>query len=473
VTTPIDLPPDAGRSWWLREALDADPGEPAPPLDRDARADVVILGGGFTGMWTAFFLTEAEPGIDVVVLEQDICGGGPSGRNGGFVNSWWSALGELCARYGDEATLRLCEIGEESVRAIGRFCDDHAVDAWFRPDGDLGAASSQVQVGDWADDVIAADRLGLSDMFEVLDGDAVRAMIGTPRLHGGVFTPYGATVQPARLARGIRRVLLDRGVRIHERTPVSRFGAGTEAIAETPGGSVRAASAVIALNAWAAHWKRFRRLLTVRGSYIALTEPAPERLEELGWTNGMGVWDRRAALHYARTTPDGRIAFGIGGMQPGLARSIGPRFAWDERGVRVAAQDLVRMFPSFEGVPIEAAWGGPIDVAGHHMPFFGTLEGGVVHYGLGYTGNGVGPSHLGGRILADKTLGHESDLLSLPIVTQGPMRFPPEPIRSPGAFVANAAIRHKDDLEDRGEEPSPIVDFVARLPRRLGYDLGP
>ncbi len=130
----------------------------------------------------------------------------------------------------------------------------------------------------------------------------------------------------------------------------------------------------MALNAWAAHWKRFRRLLTVRGSYIALTAPAPEKLEELRWTNGMGLWDHRAALHYVRTTPDGRIAFGVGGMQPGLARSIGPRFAWDERAVRIAAEDLYRMFPSFADVPIEAAWGGPIDVAGQHLPFFGSID---------------------------------------------------------------------------------------------------
>jgi glycine/D-amino acid oxidase-like deaminating enzyme len=231
---------------------------------------------------------------------------------------------------------------------------------------------------------------------------------------------------------------------------------------------------VIALNAWAAGWRRFRRLLTVRGSYIALTAPAPERLEELGWTNGMGVWDHRAALHYLRTTPDGRLAFGVGGMQPGLARTIGPRFAWDERAVRVAVEDLLRLFPSFEGVPIEAAWGGPIDVAGHHLPFFGGLERGNVQFGLGYTGNGVGPSHLGGRILAARVLeADEPDLLSLPIVTERPMRFPPEPIRTPGAYIANQAIWRKDQLEDRGEDVSPLVDFVARLPRRLGYNLGP
>ncbi len=132
------------------------------------------------------------------------------------------------------------------------------------------------------------------------------------------------------------------------------------------------------------------------------------------------------------------------------------------------------MFPSFRDVPLEAAWGGPIDVAGHHLPFFGSLDGRSVYFGLGFTGNGVGPSHLGGRILTALTLGiDEPELLALPLVTERPVRFPPEPIRSFGALLANRAIRSKDDAEDRGERPGPMTDFVARLPRRLGYNLGP
>jgi glycine/D-amino acid oxidase-like deaminating enzyme len=443
-------------------------------LTRDAAADVVVLGGGYTGMWTAWFLKQRDPGIDVVVLEQDICGGGPSGRNGGFVNSWWSGIAELCRRFGDQTALALCRAGETSVQEIGGFLTDHGIDAWFRADGDLGVASSKAQVGYWADAVMAADRLGLPDLFKVLSREETRAYVDAPTMHGAIYTSHGATVQPARLARGLRRVLMESGVRIHEQTPVTRFGAGSPTVAETPSGTVRAGAAVIALNAWAASWKRFRRIITVRGSYIVLTKPSPERIEELGWNNGIGVWDHRAALHYARTTPDGRIAFGVGGMQPGLARSIGPRFAWDERAVRVAADDLYRMFPSFEAVGLEAAWGGPIDVAGHHIPFYGSIDGANIHYGLGYTGNGVAPAHLGGKILAAKTIGaDEPELFSLPIVSADPMRFPPEPIRSPGAYVANKAIWRKDHLEDHGKSAGRFVNFIAGLPRRFGYNLGP
>ena len=469
------LPPNEGRSWWLREAL-ARPefaGEPCPPLDTDTKADVVILGGGYTGMWTAWFLTELDPGLDIVLLEQDICGGGPSGRNGGFVNSFWDALDFLAERFGDAPALRICRAGQESVDGIGRFCEEHDIDAWFAAEGTLSVASSTAQIGAWADLIMAVDRMGLSDIITVLSRDEVRTMVDSPVFHAGVLTKVGGTVQPARLARGLRRVLLERGVRIHEGTHVSRFGAGDPVVADTAGGTVRANAAVLAVNAWAQHWRRFKRVITVRGSYIVLTAPAPDRLAAINWTSGLAVSDQRSAVHYLRTTPDGRIAFGIGGMQPDLARDIDPRFAYDEGSIRVAVDDLYRMFPAFADVPIEAGWGGPIDVSGDHLPFFGTLETGNVHYGLGFTGNGVGPAHLGGRILAHRALAKYDDVLALPLVDLEPRRFPPEPIRSVGAMVTNRAIHRRDVTLDGEEIPNPFVDFVAKLPRRLGYNLGP
>jgi glycine/D-amino acid oxidase-like deaminating enzyme len=254
---------------------------------------------------------------------------------------------------------------------------------------------------------------------------------------------------------------------------VTGFRASRPAIAEAPGGTVRAGEAIVAVNAWGIHWRAFRRRVAVRGSYVVLTAPAPERLEEIGWTGGEAIRDLRPSLHYLRTTPDGRIAFGCAGLQPGLARRIGPRFAHDERFLATAIEDLHRMFPGFADVPIEAGWGGPIDVAADAMPFFGTLEGGNVHYGLGYTGNGVAPAHLGGRILSSLALHDEGGATRLGVVTREPMRFPPEPVRSAGMLVANAAIHRKDDAEDDGRRTDPLTSFVARLPRRLGFNLGP
>ena len=470
-----DAPPDLGRSWWLREAL-ARPefaGPPCPPLAEDTTADVVILGGGYTGMWTAWFLTERNPSLDIVLLEQDICGGGPSGRNGGFCDGWWGHVRDLVHLFGEEGALDLLMQVGRSPSEIGAWCAANGVDTWFRMEGDLAVAAADARPDLWDDMLALAERLGIGDEYEVLDLGRVRERVRSPAFGPALLIRDASNVQPARLARGLRNALLQRGVRIYEQTAVTRFGFAKPAIAETPGGTVRAAEAVIALGAWATWWKAFKPFLTVRGSYMVVTEPIPELLEQIGWTGGENVRDLRASVHYLRTTADGRIAMGLGGLQPDLARSIDPRYAYHEPSVRRVATDLVAMFPELDGVRIDAGWGGPINVSGFSLPFFGTLEPGNVHYGLGYTGNGVGPSHLGGKICAALAVHADDGFTRMPLVTREPKRFPPEPIRSPGMLVANRAIMRYDDARVAGHAPDPLTRTVATLPRRLGFHLGP
>jgi glycine/D-amino acid oxidase-like deaminating enzyme len=469
-------PRPAHRSWWLEEAL-ADPafaGPEAPALEGEVRADVAILGGGYTGMWTAWFLKEREPSLEIVLLEADICGGGPSGRNGGFCDGWWANLVDVVATYGEADALELVMAVGRSPTEIGAWCAANGVDAWFTHSGDLAVATNPTHEGAWARTLGLAERLGVADEYEPLTREQVRKRCASPAFGGGLLIHDAANLQPARLARGLRRVLIERGVRVFEHTPVTRFRASSPAVAETPNGRVTAAEAVVALGAWATWWRAFYPYTTVRGSYMVVTEPAPERLADLGWTGGEQIRDLRSSIHYARTTPDGRIALGLGGLQPNLARRIDHRYDYEERLARRVARDLVRLFPPFEGVPVEAAWGGPINVAGFTMPFFGSGgRHGNVHHGLGYTGNGVAPSHLGGKILASLAL-HSGDGFSrLAVVTRRPKRFPPEPIRSPGMLVANAAIRRLDDLRDARRRVDPLTRFVATLPRRLGFNLGP
>ncbi len=460
------------RGYWVREAMAAEEAPPSPPLQGDAAADVVILGGGYTGLWTAHFLTERSPGIDVVLLEQDICGGGPSGRNGGFAMGWWDDLSELVDRYGDEAALRVCRAVADSTAAIGTWCEKHGVDAWYTDAGYMGVASAPAQDGAWSADTAAARRLGAGEEYRDLSQEEVQAICASPVFGGGVFMRNAATVQPARLARGLRRVLIERGVRIHEGTPALRLEHGPPATVETPGGTVRAGHAVVALNAWAASWREFRRSLVVRPSFQLITAPAPQRLEEIGWTGGECITDLRAALHYFRTTPDGRIAFGKAGRRAGGSR-IGARYDYDQSEVDWVLRGFRRIFPSFSDVPIEDVWGGPIDLSPTHHAFFGSLPSGNVHYGLGYTGNGVAPSHLGGRILAALAAEGDDELLGLPIVSLDLKRFPPEPLRSIGAALVQRAVVRKEAAEDAGRRAGRLTRFVAGLPRRFGYALGP
>ena len=468
------LPRQAEYSWWFEEARDAFGLEPTAPLQGPTTADVVILGGGYTGMWTAWFLKERDPSLDVVLLEQELAGSGPSGRNGGFCYGFWEDLEALVRFFGDRDALRIAETAQRSVGEIDAWARDRGADVWFTRSGHLTAASSPAQDGAWRSLVGEAGRLGVADgRFVELNADEVRARCDSPVFGAGLLQPDNAILQPARLALALRAALLERGVRIHERSPVARFSAGPPVLVETSGGSVRSERGVLGLGAWTSALKRFHRTIVPRGTYIVVTAPAPDRLTDVGWTGGEGLADWRSALRYFRTTPDGRIAFGAAAATAGLGTGLGPRLRYDERSVGKLVEDLHRFFPSFRDVPVEAAWGGPMDVTGRHVPWFGTLPGGAVHYGVGYTGGGVGPTHMGGKILSALTLGMSDEFTQLPLVGLEPMRFPPEPFLSTGAALTQGAIVRKDEAEDRGERADPLTGFVARMPRRMGYELGP
>jgi glycine/D-amino acid oxidase-like deaminating enzyme len=464
------LHPGSQRSWWLREALAATQEAPSPPLAKDVTADVVIIGGGFTGLWTAYFLTESAPSLGVVVLEQDICGGGPSGRNGGFASAWWDELDGLVALYGAEAAVRACQAISTSIRSIGEFCDAHHIDAWFKQAGYVFAATAPRHLEIRDEMVRLAREVGAAEELRELTAQEVHARCDSPAFRGGAFMRDGASVQPALLARGLRRVLLERGVTIFEGTRALQLRPGSPAVVATTGGSVRAAHAVLAMNAWATAWPQLRRRLVAWSSYIVLTAPAPDRLEPINWTGGELVSDLRTSVRYFRTTRDGRIAFGGGGGR--ASTTIGDAFTRDMRAVIEAAEGFRRLFPSFADVPIVDAWGGPIDVSPTHLPSFGSVQPNV-HYALGYTGNGVAPAHLAGRVLADLITGADTDEVRLPMVNPRTRNFPPQPFRSIGASVVRRAIIAKDTAEEKGDPPNPFADAIAHLPRKLGYLLGP
>lgn len=469
---PDDQIRPSARGWWFREAIDQDPGAPAPPLEGDEPADVVIVGGGYTGMWSAYFLTQSQPDIRITLFEREECGAGPSGRNGGFLTGWWDELPALVRFYGEEGALTACRAVGKSVSAIGAWCGRHGVDAWFTHKGYLQVASSPSQEEAWSEATSLARRLGVEEEFVPLSASEVRARCDSPVLRGGVLMRDGATVQPARLARGLRRVLLERGVRIHEHTPVHRLEPGSAVRAVTERGSVRAEQAIVGINAWATRWPGLRRSIVTWGSHIVLTAPAPERLAELGW-DGECISDGRTALHYFRTTPDGRVAFGGGGGRASWLGKVGPSVDQDPASIARAARGLRRIFPSLADVPVQEAWGGPIDVSPTHLPFLGSLPPGNIHFAVGYTGNGVAPSHLAGQILAALALGQKDGVAALPIVGHRPRRFPPEPLRSIGGHIVRHAIIRRDAALDVGRPVGPVVDFIARLPRKLGYNLGP
>jgi glycine/D-amino acid oxidase-like deaminating enzyme len=289
---------------------------------------------------------------------------------------------------------------------------------------------------------------------------------------GGVFYPEGATVHPGLLVRGLRRAALDAGVTLHEGTPVTGVRAGSPNTLETPGGTVRAPEVVLATNAALTGWSPAARNMTNFGSYVVLTEPAPDALAAIGWTGGEAIVDGRMFLHYFRTTNDGRVLMGSGSGPIGFGGRIDERFSCDAPTAARAEAGLRRLLPGLDGVRVERAWGGPIDVSADHLPFFRTQPGTRIHYGAGYSGHGVGPSWLGGQILASLVLGADDEWTRLPLADRRVSRLPPEPFRRVGGGLVRWAIMACEAAEEEGRRPPLAARAGAALPRLRGMELG-
>jgi glycine/D-amino acid oxidase-like deaminating enzyme len=414
----------------------------------------------------------------VAILEADIAGGGASGRNGGFLTSWWDYLPALVANFGPERGLEAAMALDGVAGWVGSWAAEHGVDAKWQPGGMLVVSGSPVQDDAWAGILELAEELRVGDRYRAVSRDEVQRICASPVLRGGMLIPGDAMIQPARLARGLRRVLLERGVVIHEHTRVRdlRVEEGGVRAVTALGPSVRAAHAVLAVNAWAAGWPGggFGSRMITWSSYMVLTEPIPDRLAEIGWTAGHGLTDCRFTNHYFRTTYDGRIAFGGGGGRAGYGGRLGRWVEQDLGSTSLAARGFRRYFPMLDDVRLVDAWGGPIDIAPNHLPSFGTLDGGRIHYGHGFSGTGVGPTWLGGKILAALAQDHLDDpAVRLPMVGHRARRFPPEPFRFLGARVIRESIVAKEQRDDEAGYVPPPLRWLVRLPRAMGYDLGP
>jgi putative aminophosphonate oxidoreductase len=458
-----DLQPDRRhRSLWLREVLPDGPDQ--SPLQGAARADVAIAGGGFVGLWSAIRIKEADPGCDVVVLEQDICGGGASGRNGGMVLSWWPKLASLVSLCGDEEALRLGRASEIAIEELRGFCEVHGIDCDFRRGGLLWTATTPAQTGAWDAVVSLTQRLGV-DAFERLGPAEVARRSGSPTHLAGVFERQAATVQPAALARGLRRVALELGVRIFEHTRVTGFTRERPlAIRTDSGGLLAAEKLIVAMNAWAANLPELRGSLVVVSSDIVATAPIPERLREIGWEGGEGITDSQMMVNYYRTTRDGRIAFGKGTASLPFGGRITADFDRNRRRSAMVSAEFRRAYPSLADVPIEHTWGGPIDRTTNSVPILGHL-GGRDHivYGVGWSGNGVGPSVVGGRVLASLALGRRDEWSQSRLIDRAWQRFPPEPLRYLGGRAVREAVIRKERAERSGRQPSQIAVRLAKL----------
>jgi glycine/D-amino acid oxidase-like deaminating enzyme len=455
------LAPPADRSFWLQD-IAAHP--VTEPLRGDQRADIAIVGGGFTGLWTALRIREQAPEARVTILEADQCGSGASGRNGGQVHSWFAELDQISLVVGvDEARL-LCADTVDAIDELETLQRTGVIDMDLRLDGWLWTASSRAQEGAWARAVAMTETAGWQ-RFRALDAEEIRSRTGSSASYVGVVEPNAGTVHPARLAVGLRKLALSRGIIIHERSPVLDLQAGRFCTLRTAEGSVQAEKVILAANAWLAALPELRRHLYVVESQLIATAEVPQELDRIGWRDGASICDSQNLVLYYQRTPRGRVIFGRGTGGIAFRDVFGASFNRSPQHGRGNVRELHRVYPILRDIPVEYDWSGPIDCVPEHVPVFGHLDGHPnILFGMGFNGTGIAQTPIAGRILASLVLERkdrwsESSLVGLK--RRGTL--PPEPFRYLGAKVVRAAIRRRNEAEIRNQKVDLLTKMISNL----------
>ncbi|SFC08834.1 Glycine/D-amino acid oxidase [Nocardioides terrae] len=418
--------------------------EPLPPLAGAAEADLVVVGGGYTGLWTALLARERFPSRSVLVLEAGRCGGEASGRNGGFASaSLTHGFGNGLARWPDELET-LDRLGAENLAAIGETVARFGIDCDWRLTGELSVATRPHQVDELAELSGQMRERGVG--HSLLDAVGVRALLDSPTYVGGLLEPHGtALVEPARLAWGLRQACLDAGVVIHESTRVTSLDRGSTGLrVATDRGWVRAGQVALATNAFPPLLRRLSLMTVPVYDYVLMTEPLSEaQMASIGWSGREGVGDSANQFHYYRLTRDNRILWGgydavyHYGSRISLSLESGPTH---DR----LARHFFETFPQLEGVRFTHRWAGVIDTCTRFSAFFGTALGGDAAYALGYTGLGVAATRFGAQVMLDLLRGESTERTGLAMVRRKPLPFPPEPLRWAGIRMTTRSLARAD-----------------------------
>lgn len=457
------------RPFWFDQALKQE-GEPqANPLTENISADVCIIGGGYTGLWTAFELKERQPDLDIVIIDKDLCGYGASGCNGGCVLTLATKFLSLSKFYGKEEAKRLVIESEKAVDHLENFTKKHNIECDLRIDGALYIATNESQLGVMDPVMEALDEEDINS-WEQQSLEEAKAFAATDEMQEAFYSEKAGSVQPALLVRGMARVAREMGIRIYEGTPMEKIIEDDIPKVVTPEGSITAPKVVLAINAWmATKYKKFERTIAVVSSDMGVTEPVPELLKEMKLEHGATVCDSRIFVHYFHTTSDGRIMLGKGGNTFAYGSKMIPSFFEASEYEGQVKNAITRFYPKLKDVKIEQSWNGGSDRSTTGFPFFGNLNDHPnIHYGFGYSGNGVTQAIIGGKILASLCLNADDEWSNCGFVS-GPLgKFPPEPIRWMGAMMVRNAIRKKEANEDKGKKPSAYSNFMARFAKAAG-----
>ena len=429
-----------------------DPDRPArlPALHGAAHADLVVGGGGYTGLWAALRAKERDPGREVVLLEAGTCGDQASGRNGGFASaSLTHGFGNGVERWPDELA-ELDRLGAENLRAIGDTVRRYDIDCRFEETGELLVATAEHQVEELAE--LAAAMGAAGHDVRLLDGAQARAEVDSPTYLGALLDTHGtALVEPARLAWGLRDACLRLGVRVHEGSPVTGLvREGARMVVSTRFGRVTAPRVVLATNAFPPLLRRLRLMTVPVYDYVLMTEPlSGEQRVAIGWSGRQGIGDAANLFHYYRLTRDDRILWGGYDAVYRYGSRIAPAFEQQGPTHATLAEHFFATFPQLEGVRFTHRWAGVIDTCTRFAAFFGTAYGGRVGYALGYTGLGVAATRFGADVVLDLLDGRETERTRLQMVREKPLPFPPEPLRWTGVQLTRWSLTRADARHGR------------------------
>ena len=430
--------------FWLDQP---DAPQPASPLSGKISAELAVVGGGFTGLWAALLAKEADPDTDVVLVEGRRIAWAGTGRNGGFCSaSLTHGVANGLERFPDELAT-LDRLGRRNLDEIEKTVARYDIDCDFIRSGELAVATSQWQLDGLQDAAAAISELGGKALL--LDAAGVRKEVDSPTYVGGMWDRDGcATVDPARLAWGLRRACLDAGVRIYEQTPVQAIAdAGPAGRLElrTPAGAVHARQVVLGTGAFAPLLRRLRYYLVPVYDYVLVTEQlSPAQLASIGWRRRQGIGDSANQFHYYRLTRDNRILWG--GYDAIYYYGSKIAAGQDQRPATFTklAEHFFETFPQLEGLSFSHSWGGVIDTCSRFCAFYGTAKAGRIAYAAGYTGLGVGASRFGARVALDLLGGEQTELTELEMVRTKPIPFPPEPLRSAGIQLTRWSLARAD-----------------------------
>jgi len=438
---------------------------PEPELTRALNTDLLVIGAGFTGLWTALLAKEENPARDIVILEAGEVAIGASGRNGGFtaaslthgfrngLSRWPNELPTLLAL----GIANLDEI-ELTIKRLGIECD-------YMRTGDIDLATEPYQVQEMKEELEIAAPYRTN--FQFLDREQVQAIVKSPLFIAGLRRPDSALVNPAHLAWGLQKACLERGVQIYEHSPVIRLSEEDHhVIAYPPHGLVRASRVALATNAVPPLLKRLSYYVVPMYDYALMTEPlSTSQRESIGWYGREGLSDASRQFHYTRTTADGRILWGGYDAVYYWNNGFSPHLETSPAMFGRLAEHFFQTFPQLEGIRFSHAWGGAIDTCSRFSPFWGTAHHGKIAYVMGYTGMGVGASRFGALVMLDILDGHKSERMEMELVQTKPLPFPPEPLRSIGIRLSRWSMDQADRHQGRENLWLRAMDWLG-----LGFD---